>query len=413
MSRNRVTATFGGAAAAVLLLTWVTAPRTAVPEMFADRGEVLFPGFTDPNAAASLEVIEFDSQSASVRPLKVQNRNGRWTIPSQSDYPTDARDRLAKTAAAIIALKRDDVASDNIADHEASGVLDPLDTTLPAIAGRGTRVTVRGMRDELLADVILGKPVDGRPGFRYVRQPDQRRVYVSNVGDLTLSTAFGDWIDRDLLKVAPQDIDAVNLRNYTVDRTTGRAEPGDTLLFQKKRAAADWELFGLRAGERINDAALDSLLRTLSGLTITGVLPKPTGITASLNNPGRSATLSQADIADLSRKGFFLATSGQLVSSRGEIVVRTIRGVFYTLRFGDVAPGGEASDGATPARENRYMFVMVDFDPSAARTPGRGAEGAETARALRARFAPWYYVIAADSFNALQARRGSLVTAGR
>ncbi len=407
----------------MLFATWISVPNTPTPEIFAERGQLLFPEFTDPNAAASLEVIEFDPQNATVRPLKVQNRNGRWTIPSQHDYPTDASDRLAKTAAALIALKRDDVASDNMIDHEASGVLDPLDTTLPALVGRGTRLTVRGTGGQLLADVIIGKPVAGKPGFRYVRQPDQRRVYVSSVGDLNPSTAFGDWIDRDLLRVAPSDIDAVNLRNYSLDRATGRAEPGDTLLFQKKGRNSDWELFGLRPQEQINPRALDALLTTLTRLTITGVLPKPSGVSASLSNAARSATLGEQDIADLRRKGFFLTGSGQLVSSRGEIVVRTIRGVFYTLRFGDVAPGSDApaatggttrsSESAPAETENRYMFVMVDFDQSAARTPALGAEGAEMARILRARFAPWYYVIAADSFSTLRARRSSLVSSAK
>ena len=101
----------------------------------------------------------------------MQNRNGRWTIPSQHDYPADAKDRLATTAAAIIALTQDDVASDNVADHERCGVLDPLDTTLPDVTGRGTRLIVRGAQDEVLADVIIGNPVESSPGFRYVRSP--------------------------------------------------------------------------------------------------------------------------------------------------------------------------------------------------------------------------------------------------
>ena len=103
-----------------------------------------------------------------------------------------------------------------------------------------------------------------------------------------------------------------------------------------------------------------------------------------------------------------------LVSNRGEVVIRTTSGIFYTLRFGDVAPGtittgaGAAQDNGVPG-ENRYMFIMVDFDASAAKTPARAAEGADKARLLRARFAPWYYVIAADSFTALQPRRAELV----
>lgn len=422
MSDNdRKTATFGGVALALLLLTWVTAPRITMPEVFADRGEVLFPEFTDPNAAASLEVIQFDAQNATVRPFKVQNRNGRWTIPSQHDYPTDAKDRLATTAAAIIALRRDDFASDTAADHERSGVLDPLDTTLPTLTGRGTRLIVRGAQDQVLADVIVGNPVENSPGFRYVRQPGQRRVYTSNIGDLKVSTAFGDWIERDLLQAAPLEIDAVNIRNYSLDRTTGQITPGDTILLQKG-ADGDWTINGRSANEELNLNAVDGLLRSLSALTIAGVLPKPEGITATLRNEIASTTLSAQDMQDLARKGFYLASNGQLVSNRGEMVVRTNRGIFYTLRFGDIAPGTEApvadppsappSEPAAPSatpRENRYLFIMVDYDAQSAGTPGRAAEGAERSKLLRTRFAPWYYVIGADSFAKIQLRRSDLI----
>lgn len=419
MTDARKTATFLGVALALLLLTWATAPRVRMPAVFAERGEVLFPQFWDPNAAASLEVIQFDARSAAVRPFKVQNRNGGWTIPSQHDYPADARDRLAQTAAAIIALKRDDFASDNAADHERSGVLDPLDATLPTINGRGTRLIVRGAEDQVLADVIVGNPVERSPGFRYIRQPGQRRVYVSHVGDLKISAAFADWIDRDLLQVSADEIDAVNPRNYSLNRSARRIDPGDTMLLQKIRDDK-WTINGLNANEELDVAAVDALLRNLTNLTIVGVLPKPPGITATLRREVSSTMIAQGDRDDLARKGFYLAPDGQLISNRGELVIRTIRGVFYTLRFGDIAPGADAPAAeTTPARtanpqtttprENRYLFIMVDFDAQSATTPGRASEGAERARLLRARFAPWYYVIAAESFAQIRAERRDLV----
>lgn len=424
MSEARKTAILCVAAVVLIAVTWATAPRLETPDVLADRGELFFPTFTDPNTAASLEVVQFDDRSAAIIPLKVQNRGGRWTIPSQFDYPADARDRLAKTAAAIVALKRDDVASDSLADHERTGVIDPLDNTAPSLTGRGTRVTVRGAREEVLADIVLGHPVAGRPGFRYVRQPGQRRVFVSNVGDLSISTAFADWIDRDLLQVAVEDIDAINLRNYALDRTTGTIDDGETLLLQRVRGTGQWSLYGMRDDEQLDLTALDALLRNLVRLTIVGVLPKPPGISATLRNAAGSASLVEDDIADLRRMGFYLAPNGQLVSNRGEVVIRTRGGVFYTLRFGDIVPGtaptpptaaatDAAADAPPAAGENRYMFVMVDSDPRAAQTPDQGAEGVARANALRARFAPWYYIIGAESFAAMRPGRADLVMSGR
>jgi hypothetical protein len=123
----------------------------------------------------------------------------------------------------------------------------------------------------------------------------------------------------------------------------------------------------------------------------------------------------------LRRKGFYLAPNGQLVSNRGEIVVRTMTGLFYTLRFGDIAPGTEAPSPGVAAqagsgmqgdavpRENRYMFIMLDYSASDARTPAHAADGAEKIKVLRPRFAPWYYVISANATQALQMSRKELV----
>jgi hypothetical protein len=408
MTEGRRTAAFGGVAAALLVLAWISGPRVS-SSAFSERGESLFPAFRDPNAASSLEVTEFDPKSATVHPFKVQNRGGRWTIPSQHDYPADAADRLAKTSAAIIALKKDDIATDNAVDFERFGVLDPLDTTAPNVQARGTRVSVRGTRGDLLADVIIGRDVEGHPGLRYVRLPTQKRVYVSNVGDLKLSTEFADWIERDVLEVDPSDIDAINLRNYALDRTSGRVNPGETMLLQQERNG-NWTINGLGASERLDLTAVSRILEALASLRIAGVLPKPAGISATLRKEETRTAITGEDRADLARKGFYLANNGQLVSDRGEIVVRTVRGIYYTLRFGDIAPDSVSAAGsAGGAGENRYLFIMVNFDPGAARTAGRANEGAEKAQLLRTRFAPWYYIIGGDSIAALQVRRADLV----
>jgi hypothetical protein len=399
----RTTTLISGVALALSVVTWATTPRSTSSAMLTRRGDLLFPQFRDPNAAASLELTEFDARTATVHPFKMQSRNGRWTIPSVHDYPVDGSGGLATIAAALIALRKDDVASENTADHERFGVLDPLDTRVPNVRGRGTRAVVRGSHDEVLADIILGKRVDGHPGLQYVRMPDQKRVYISNVGDLHVSTAFADWIDRDVLQAQSSDIDAVNLRNYAIDRSTGRVEPGETLLLQRRKNDT-WSLNNLASNESVNLNAVTALLDSLTRLRITGVLPKPAGIRATLGQEVSRTSISAEDRADLARKGFYLASNGQLVSNRGEIVVKTKYGIYYTLRFGDVAPG-DASINAT----NRYLFIMVDFDPKSAETPGLAEEGAEKARLLRVRFAPWYYIIGGDTFRNIRLGRTDLI----
>ncbi|MSO30145.1 MAG: DUF4340 domain-containing protein [Acidobacteria bacterium] len=419
MNEARTTGVFGAVALLLALAAWAATPRVTVPDVFGDRGELFFPQLTDPNAASSLEVTEFDEQNGAVRPFKVLNRDGRWTIPSHFDYPTDAKDRLGQTTSALIALRKDDFASDNAADHERLGVLDPLDPALPSLRGRGTRVVLRGANEQPLADIIIGNPAPTRADFRYVRVPGQKRVYLSRLGDLKLSASFSDWIERDLLQVDREDIDEIAIRNYSFDETTGDQTMRETLLLQKK--GDDFALSSLTSGEAMNRAALNLLLTKLVDLKIVGVLPKPAGITATLTRPAAGSPVAQADVQDLGRKGFYLTREGQLLSNEGEMVVHTRSGIFYTLRFGQVAPGtfetappvsGASNAGATPAApvEHRYLFIMAAFDASSVTPPGRSTVEAERRTLLlRARFAPWYYVISADDFSTIRVRRADLV----
>ena len=75
--------------------------RTGGSETFNDQGQKFFPDFKDPLECTDLEVIEYDPSTASRRQFKVMFEKGRWVIPSHNNYPADAKDRLAKTAAGV------------------------------------------------------------------------------------------------------------------------------------------------------------------------------------------------------------------------------------------------------------------------------------------------------------------------
>src|SRR4051794_40305234 len=79
---------------------------------FKDQGQFFFPEFKDPFACTDLEVIEYDSGTATRRQFKVMFQDGKWVIPSHHNYPADAKDRLAKTAGGVMDLKKDTIRSD-------------------------------------------------------------------------------------------------------------------------------------------------------------------------------------------------------------------------------------------------------------------------------------------------------------
>ena len=87
MSETNRSLSYLGGGVLILLVALVTVPSRVAPDAFLDVGEAFFPEFTDPNVAVSLEVVDFDEDTASARPFKVTSEGGKWTIPSHHEYP--------------------------------------------------------------------------------------------------------------------------------------------------------------------------------------------------------------------------------------------------------------------------------------------------------------------------------------
>ncbi len=442
MGEMRKTAWMAGAALVLAVLALVTAPRQKMPDAFFDQGEAFFPDFTDPNAATTLEVVQWDDERGGAVPFKVTFQGGRWTIPSHYDYPADGKDRLAKTAASLIGITKDDFRTDNTADYEACGVIDPLDADYAGTEGRGTRITIKGENGVVLADLIVGKAFPGRDGFRLVRVPDEKRVYGSRI-NLDVSTSFKDWIESDLMLIDQDEIDRLVLKDYSIDESTGRLDIRDEVMLGKD--GTDWKMAKVPAGKETDSYKINTLLRTIDELSIEDVRPKPEGLTVSLTRGGGTG-ISQSDMLSLQGHGFYFARDGRLVSNEGEVLARTADGVTYTLRFGEVAMGtgdsGAAASGQAPG-ENRYLMISASFDPSLFPEPAKPSSrsfeskadsaltleerrqkdiqaehdrwqqrvdaGQKRADELNGRFAKWYYVISGASFEALHQKRADLL----
>ena len=446
MDEKKKTLSYVAVAVVLAIIAFLVAPKRMTSAAFQDQGQEFYPNFTDPNAALTLEVIKYDSTTASAMPFKVTFQNGRWIIPSHHDYPADAKDRLAKTAAGMIGIKKDDFRSENVSELPQYGLVDPLDETA-GLEGRGTRVTIRGSGDELLADYIFGREVERSPGFRFVRTPGSNRVYACRV-DADLSIRFEDWIDTDLLQVARYAISKIVLRDYSIDERTLSVNQRDVLTLTKQ-ANESWAADKMPSGKVVDTTKMKQLVNALDSLSLVGVLPKPAGVSGSLRQTGQQASISQTDMFDMQSKGFYIARDGRLLSNEGEMQVLTKEGIQYTLRFGEVVYGTGA--GASPENrpgsekmaENRYLFLSAAFDSTALPEPPRPTDtsfagkpdslltpqekenkernraheqwqrdftrGRDRTRELNDRFADWYYVISADSYNKLRLTRSDLV----
>ncbi|MGD8415172.1 MAG: DUF4340 domain-containing protein, partial [Candidatus Latescibacterota bacterium] len=412
-------------------------------------GEPFFPEFTDPNAARTLEVIEFDENTGEARPFKVTFQGGRWTIPSHYDYPADGKDRLAQTAASLIGITRDDFRTDNVADYAACGVIDPLDDSVVELKGRGKRVTIKGENDVILADLIIGKSYEDRENFHLVRLPGQKRVYGSLI-DVDLSTKFSDWIETDLLELDADELQKIDIKDYSINEATKKIEMNEDLLLSKQDGD-NWVASDMRDDEEVDKYKMNNFVKALDELSIVGVRPKPAGLSASLQQTSGKVSISTNDLLSLQDKGFYFTGDGLLRSNEGELVATTIKGVSYTLRFGEVAYGTEfevssgTAGGDKPGgpAENRYLMITTSFDESVFSEPPLPdnddylekpdslwtaedhrmksmrlthdeweknlTEGRELSDELNARFADWYYVISADSFHKLNVTRDDLI----
>lgn len=451
MSETRKTMTYAGAALLLLALTFLTGPRRITPDAFLDRGESFFPEFTDPNVATTLEVIEFDEETAAASPFKVTFTENRWTIPSHHNYPADGKERLAKTAAGVIDIRKDDFRSDNIADHEAFSLLDPLDQTVSTLMGRGKRVTIKGESDQVLADLIIGNKLEGRDNLRFVRVPDQKRVYVSRI-DIDLSTQFEDWIERDLLQVSQRDIEQITLKDYSINERTGTINQRDVVILDREEES--WKANRMSSTQEVDSTKMDGLLKAIEELSIVGVRPKPEGLSRNVSGSEGGEGISQADLLSLQSKGYYFTRDRNLVSNEGELEIRSSQGIIYTLRFGEIlyGTGGAVTAGTDSSDEdkeesgpgeNRYLFITASFDPNRFSEPAQPSntdflnqseddwtdtdrknkelqdkhdewlqkveEGREFSDQLNTRFADWYYVISSSSFDEVHLKRGDLI----
>jgi hypothetical protein len=451
-------------AAALGAAAWMLRPAGVTDAMFSDVGEVIAPGFTDPLAARSLEVVSYDEATASFRAFKVEFDGSRWVIPSHHNYPADAAEKVADAASALVGLRKERVVSDSASDHEALGVLAPDDDTAP-LTGRGTRVTVRDGAGGALVSVILGGSPEGAGwGQRYVREEGKSRVYLTTIA-APISTAFADWIQTDLLQLAGAQIDRVSIDRYQIDETQGVTQGVERLTVERDPYPApgapawtlrDGEGGPLAEGERVDDAKVQGVLEALRGLRIVGVRPKPENLANALAGAATDARIGAADVLSLQARGFYLNQNGQLLANEGQATASTNEGVVYTLWFGEIAPGegdaltigvspeeeASAAGASSAGGESRYLVVTVSFDESAVPAPPEPAPvdqapddeerarrqaawtaheallaqrterinaGREKAKALAARFSGWYYVIDGSTYDELRPSREDLV----
>jgi len=142
--------------------------------------------------------------------------------------------------------------SEDAGDYAQYGVLDPADKGLkPGTPGAGMRVVIR-QKERSLLDLVIGKEVPDSKGLRYVRRAGadgavQPAVFQVEVSPDKLSTQFGDWIEKDLLKLNTWDVKRVEIRDYSVDILARRlAHRGQMVLEYADVGDPKWKIVETR-----------------------------------------------------------------------------------------------------------------------------------------------------------------------
>jgi hypothetical protein len=392
-------------------------PAPPVTTAFEDTGTVLFDGFTDPTVATSLEVQEWNDTEAKIVGFKVEQKEGRWLIPSHHEYPADATERMGKAAASFVGVKKDIYYGDDVNEHGAFGLLDPTDAAGDA-QEKGRRFTLADGAGTVLVDVLVGKEIPDKQGFFYVRLPEDKRVYGSKL-ELDISTSFIDWIEKDLLHIEKDDIVAVVYDPYKIDENTARVmnqAPVKLTLAAKADdpAKKEWALdAGVEPpdGKKLDVSKITQMVGAVDRLQIVGVRKRPERLTLPL----------------LQAHGFFVNTqTGRLFGNEGEIHAIGNDGVVFTLFFGEITldsglalTSGAAKDPMedvdknaeeeeTKTAGNRYLFVDVTFDPTRVAEGADAGAGQKRSQELRARFDAWFFVISDTSFKQIHKTRDEL-----
>lgn len=378
---------FAGIAVAAAVIAFVanSASQPDNIDGFADVGQMFFPDFQNVSSATALTVVDYDDDDRKTQSFAVQqNDSGLWVIPSHYNYPTEAADRLARTATSLMGIKKIAVTSRNKADWGRYGVLAPDADGAAKADERGTRLNLADNSGNSLVDLIVGNKVPEKTNQYYVRVPEKNTTYIAQL-DVDLSAKFSDWIQPDLLKIEPADVVSVTLDRYSIDETQGTINPGEVLKFRKEDLKTDgtWSLADLNAEtEEFDTSPITSLVTNLDQLKIVDVRPKPDGLSDNMNINPVVKQILQRQMGNL---GYFFGPNRtgkgeRLYSNEGELLAGTDKGVQYTLYFGEIADSAGKDietglDGADDAVEEeseaqpksedgprRYLLVKVDFN---------------------------------------------------
>lgn len=387
MNETNKTLFFSGLAAIFVALAYFTSPQPSDDAAKQSRmGQALFATF-DSTEATGIEIVEIDEEELEAKSIEVVKTEKGWFIrrAGRPDYPANADNQVKDVSSILFGLSILDTASEVAGEHKDFGVLDPSKAQA-GDKGVGKMISLKNSSGSNLAQLIIGRAVDGLGNVHYVRKPAENNVFTAelqNVNDVT--TKFVDWVEKDFLDLDKFKIKRVTLDNYEVNLAQGqlnRSTPPFVLDYDN----SEWKLSGtaLSDKEELNKDRLDEMRDSFDDLEIIDVERKPEILINNLKQGNEffsnlKDAKNQAVVQSLQQKGFYTVAvknpAGEVfpkvVSNKGEILVGMEDGVEYVLRFGETYRGAENDENATGDSRYIYAFAQLNenlIDPPALET---------------------------------------------
>ncbi len=308
--RTRTSVILAALGAVVLALGIVYGTGQTGQTQQAAQGRRMFPDLVAKLAdAQKVEIVHKGSTLALVRG---RDSAADWGVAARDGYRTQAG-KVHELLTRLTELRLDEPRTADPAMYARLGVEDPgkdaESTLLQVLDGKGG----------IIAAVIVGHP---RPASRggvdtlYVRRPGEAQSWLAD-GKLEITSEVQDWIDRDIVNIAPAKVasDVVTRGDVTLSFTRS----GDKLALT---APADHP--------KLDDAKLDSVASALADLTLEDVRRAP-----APGTPLGRAVMTTTDglvlTADVSKDGLAIWTTFSVTGKDAAALDKKLKGWAYEI----------------------------------------------------------------------------------
>lgn len=307
-----------------------------------------------------IEVVAWNESANRSDLLAVERSDQGWVLASAYDYPADAEEVIARSAARALGVQKVRKVGSEASRHAEYGLIDPAasDALLSDYHDIGRRVRMVADSGEVLVDVLIGRNEPGRAGHHYVREGNDVAVYTAPLAP-SFSARFIDWVNPDPFGLVVEDVLLLDAINYQIDTTIDpqSGQPVDQMIEGERVSVLldgeQWRPVQPRDGMQIDADAMLRILGRLGDMRLVDV---------ELHN------------GDHGRFGFFVrynqARVEEAVFGRaGAFHLQTKDGLYYSFVFGTVAgsataeAGSEEPASADGAPADRYLLVRTDYLP--------------------------------------------------